>query len=251
MTILGTLDQKGHRLHARAQVIRAGLHSTLGRYPTLFMPYMRLRGRNLNRLADEQTELVIEGYPRSGNTFAVVAFRLAQDRDVRIAHHLHASAQVIWASRRNVPALVLIRKPEDAVLSLMIRDPSTSISQELRRYTRFYEALSPYRDRYILAAFEEVIDDFGQVVDRVNSRFSTSFQRFEHTEKNVNHCFEIIEEINIKHSGRDTITEHTIARPSPVREEAKEQLAEQLRDAAVQPLAAQANELYDRLLLRR
>ena len=32
--------------------------------------------------------LVIEGFPRSANTFAVVAFRQAQERYVPIAHHL-------------------------------------------------------------------------------------------------------------------------------------------------------------------
>ena len=229
--------------------VKAELHSFLAQYPALFMPYMRLRGRNTRLLAGSSTEIVIEGYPRSGNTFAVVAFRLAQNRDVRIAHHLHAPAQVIWAVRRRLPALVLIRKPADAVLSLLIRDPSASVTHEIRRYTRFYGALGPYRNGFVLAAFEEVVSDFGTMIDRVNVKFSTSFQRFEHTEENVSQCFRIIEEINIKHSNRETITEHTIARPSPIRETAKEHVAELVTGAAVQPLLGRANELYNQLLL--
>jgi hypothetical protein len=52
------------------------------------------------------TEIVIEGYPRSGNTFAVVAFRLAQGREIEIAHHLHAAAQIKRAARLDVPAFI-------------------------------------------------------------------------------------------------------------------------------------------------
>ena len=64
--------------------------------------------------------VVIEGFPRSGNSFARRAFIMAQDEtfDVtRIAHHLHVPAQVIRAARWRIPTLVLIRRPKDAVLS--------------------------------------------------------------------------------------------------------------------------------------
>ena len=43
------------------------------------------------------TELVIEAFPRSANTFATVAFQLSQPAPVRVAHHLHAPAQVTEA----------------------------------------------------------------------------------------------------------------------------------------------------------
>jgi hypothetical protein len=228
--------------------VRAGLHSFLARYPALFIPYMRLRGRRTELLANGRTEIVIEGYPRSGNTFAVVAFRLAQNRDVRIAHHLHAPAQVIWAARQHLPAMVLIRKPADAVLSLLIRDPSVSVTHEFRRYTRFYSALGPYRNDFVLAAFEEVVSDFGPVIARVNAKFGTAFDRFEHTEDNVHECFRMIEELNAKHGAGEMLGEHTVARPSAQRERAKEHLAQDLRSTRVQPLLARANKVHDRLL---
>jgi len=57
-----------------------------------------------------ETEVVIDGFPRSGNTFAVVAFRQAQSRRVSVAHHGHVPALAIEAHRRGVPALVLIRE---------------------------------------------------------------------------------------------------------------------------------------------
>jgi hypothetical protein len=53
---------------------------------------------------------------------------MAQDEtfDVTcIAPHLHAPAQVIRVARRRILTLVLMRRPRDAVLSLVIRDPAS------------------------------------------------------------------------------------------------------------------------------
>jgi hypothetical protein len=41
------------------------------------------------------------------------------------------------------------------------------------------------KDRVVIAPFEDVIDEFGLIIERVNSRFGTEFDRFEHTSSNV------------------------------------------------------------------
>ena len=56
----------------------------LARSPTLALPVARLRGHG--EPFDPHVDIVIEGFPRSANSFAVHAFRVAQDRPVRIAH---------------------------------------------------------------------------------------------------------------------------------------------------------------------
>ncbi len=50
-------------------------------------------------------------------TFAVYALQLSQGRPVRLAHHWHARAQLIEAAHRKIPALLVIRRPEEAILS--------------------------------------------------------------------------------------------------------------------------------------
>src|SRR5437773_3659904 len=81
------------------------------------LPLARARGRN--HPIGPDTEIVIEGFPRSATSFAVAAFRLAQDREVVVGHHVHSPAQVIEAVRRGVPAIVLVREPEEAALSFL------------------------------------------------------------------------------------------------------------------------------------
>jgi hypothetical protein len=140
------------------------------------------------------TELVIDGYQRSANTFAVYAFQSAQQQRVRLAHHLHAPAQLIEAARRQIPALVLIRDPEETILSHVMYEPNASFGSALVSYERFYSRLLPYREAFVVGDFHDITTDLGSVIRRVNERFGTSFQEFDTTDENVRRCFELIEE---------------------------------------------------------
>ena len=117
----------------------------VGRHPFLFYNFYRLKPTYRDLLVDRETQIVIVGFPRSGNTFAVVAFEQAQRESVRVAHHLHMPAQVMRAARWRVPTLLLTRKPTDAALSWVIREPRVPIRQALKHYVSFYEKAAEYR----------------------------------------------------------------------------------------------------------
>jgi hypothetical protein len=140
------------------------------------------------------TEVVIDGYTRCASTFAVYAFQLAQERPVRMAHHLHAPAQLIAAAKAGLPTIVVIRDPEGAILSQVVREPGVALQDALWAYTRFYARLQPYRSAYVVADSTEVTTDFASVVRRLNARFGTSFGEFEHTEENLERCLALMRE---------------------------------------------------------
>jgi hypothetical protein len=76
--------------------------TTVARYPRVAFPVQRLRRRG--ELLDERTQVVIEAFPRCASSFAVAAFRLAQEpRFTHIAHHTHMPATVIRAAAEGVP----------------------------------------------------------------------------------------------------------------------------------------------------
>ncbi len=195
------------------------------------------------------TDIVIEGYPRSANTFAFAAFLLAQERQVRIAHHVHGPAQVIWAARHSLPVLLLIRDPVDAVLSLVMRQPAVSLRQALKDYIRFHQMVYRYHASYVVADFDKVTSDYGRVIRKVNSRFGTSFEEFEHTPENVQRCYELIEEMDRRNTGRKRITTNTVARPSMQREVRKKGLRRQLESENLQEPVAHARAVYHRMRL--
>ncbi|MDP9295395.1 MAG: hypothetical protein M3O88_01700, partial [Actinomycetota bacterium] len=144
------------------------MKTLVAEYPGLALPLARRRGHG--EVVDGATEIVIEGYPRAASSFAVAAFRAAQQRPVRIAHHVHAPAQLVEAARRHIPALALIRSPEDSLISYVIRYPSIPMRSAGHGYLRFYRPLLRFLPRLVTATFEEVVGDFGPVIRRVNER---------------------------------------------------------------------------------
>lgn len=195
------------------------------------------------------TEIVIEGYPRSGNTFAVVAFRLAQGREITMAHHLHAAAQIKRAARLDVPAIMLIRKPSDAVLSLIIRDPHASMRWALRSYIRFYSAALPYLGKTVIAPFATVTSDLASIIRLVNTRYGTSFKEFVPTEgalDSVRHRVEWMARRDSMMTGWDH--RRGVALPSEQRERAKEARRTEYLDDCNMPLRIAAESLYERVM---
>jgi hypothetical protein len=194
------------------------------------------------------TDAVIEGFPRSANTFATIAFELAQPRPVRVARHLHVPSQIIAGTRFGIPTIVLVRDPEEAVLSLSLWTPHITLEDGLRDYVRFYRRILPYRDRFVVATFEQVSTDFGEVIRRLNERFGSSFQEFQHTEANVALCFKIIEEYDLRTTGE--VVEKTVARPSQQRKRMKDELRSAFRSPKLARSRADAYELYETLTFK-
>lgn len=195
------------------------------------------------------TDIVIEGYPRSGNTFAVVAFRFAQGREIEIAHHLHAAAQIKRAARLDVPAIVLIREPSEAILSLVVRDPQASMRWALRSYIRFYSAVIPYLERAVVAPFATVISDLASIIRLVNTRYGTAFKEFVPTEdalSSVRQTVEWMGQLDSRVTGWDY--DRSVALPSEQRRRAKEARRTEYLDERNKPLRLTAESLYERVM---
>jgi len=228
---------------------RYGLAGFLGQHPALYLPIIRLyllrrdKGGTRLRCVSKKTDLVIEGFPRSANSFVVNAFRLAQDRPVEIAHHLHAAAHVIRAVRIGVPVLLLVRDPQGAVLSYHVRHPHIRVRQVLGEYVRFHRRVRPYRHGFVVATFDQATHDLGAVIRRLNAAFSTDFREFEHTDKNVRKCFDRIEQTSRRRFGG--LREDLVARPSVAKEALKKAAATRLQAPALESLHEEAREIYE------
>ena len=215
--------------------------TVVARYPGVALPIAR---RRHGIPVGDETELVIEAFPRSGMTFAVVAFEMAQTTQVRVACHVHAPAQVIEAARRRIPALVLVREPEPTILSFVIRHPHVSMRQALRGYVRFYQPLLRYRTGFVASSFEDLTTDFGLVIRLVNERFGTVFDEFRHTPENVERCFVRISGDYRERAGTSAEFERIVARPSDERERIKEALRERFDDPRLTRGRRRAQSVY-------
>jgi hypothetical protein len=222
--------------------------------PWIFLPLSRVRP-SLHRSEDparavtRKTEIVIEGFPRSGNTFAVVAFRLAQQREVKIAHHLHAGAQISRAAKLGLPAIVQIREPSDAVLSVAAKDHDVSISWALSSYIRFYSTALPHLDKTVVAPFATVTSDFADIIRRVNAQYGTTFREFLPNEDMLNLARQAVERLGHQDSvrtGRDYRL--SVGLPTEERQRAKEARRTEYLNERNKPLRVKAESVYHRIL---
>jgi hypothetical protein len=225
------------------------LKTLVAQYPSLAIPIARLRGHGV--VVNPNTEILIEGYPRSANSFSVAAFEMAQGRRTRIAHHLHAPAHVLRALAIGVPAIVLIRDPEDAILSFMLTRRELTADRAIRGYVRFYEPLVPHRHTFVVGAFPDVTTDFGRVIRRVNELFGTSFAEFVHTSNREGAVFEAMQGYWEGRLGPGEELERQVGRPSSRREELKAELRSVYRAPKLAGLRARADHLCRQLTEER
>jgi len=179
-------------------------------YPRLYLGLLKVkRFRHWSRewIVQRDTAITIEGFPRSGNSFARSAFRFAEQKEgthQRIATHVHSHAQIIRSVQLGLPTMVLLRAPKDACLSLValgyqIDDTEVSdallarakldLINNLAAYRRFYENVLKVKDGIIIAEFKQVTTDYGEVLRRINCRFGTNFTLYENNAENESKVF--------------------------------------------------------------
>lgn len=225
--------------------LRYDVRKVIADYPVLYLPLARLKSRGPStQVVDDSTQILIEAWPRSGNTFAEQAFRMSQPGPVRLAHHFHAPAQVIAAVQRGLPTLVIVREPVDSIASFLIWDASITAEQALHSWIRFHERIMPWSYGYVTATFAQVTTDFGAVMQKLNERFDTSFGIFEHTPENVKKCFGTIESNYRQRLGNGEIVESSVARPSRERDDQKSSILAELNADKLAPPLERARQIY-------
>lgn len=165
------------------------LVTALSTRPSLYYAARRATGTFDDLCVRRDTELVVEGFPRSANSTTVYGILDRQTRRVRIAHHKHHAAQLIMAVRWGIPAMALIRPPREAVVGVSahaedarLRRGSSGRYHSLTfeaisfAYLAFYRAVVPYRNALVVAPFHLVTSDLDNFIQRLNHRFGTNFE---------------------------------------------------------------------------
>jgi hypothetical protein len=156
-------------------------------FPFLYYMLRRVTGRMNERCASPETNIVIEGFPRSANSSTAHAFIDRQSKQIKVAHHLHHVAQLIKGAQLDLPTVVLIREPRSAILSLKalnaeginrdgFDENGEPFEDTIKAWLTFYEALEPYLDRVVIAPFGEATKSVETVITNVNEKFGTSFK---------------------------------------------------------------------------
>lgn len=232
-TLRHTADRARH--HARRP---------LARTPYLWDAAMLVRPGKRATLARPDTAIVIEGFLRSGNTFSVAAFQIANGMSPHVGRHLHGAPHVLRAVRMGLPTVVLVRRPREAVLSYLVRRNTLTPHDAVLEYLDFYRTAWRARDGYVVGLFDRVTADFGSVIDEVNARFGTTFRRFDPTPENEAAAFSLVEEMNRLETGGQVV-EALVGRPSAERARQKDELRALLDRPRTRKKLEEAGRLYE------
>lgn len=227
------------------KMIRSTVRNIIADIPVIYWPIARMfRSSNI---VTKQTDLVIEGFPRSGNTFSCRAFRHAQIREYKIASHLHSTVQVKMACKWNIPCLVLIREPEDAIISYVLYEGDCDIGNLYKIYIKFYSEIENLQNKFVTVAFSDVINNFDIVIDRLNKKYNMNYSSFDHSKENVAECFSGMEK-SMKERG--TYHELRVSRPLEKRDKLKNRIQLNIEKNVNCELKKTASNIYKRYLDR-
>tara|TARA_B110000285_G_C15109629_1_gene610221 strand:- start:70 stop:810 length:741 start_codon:yes stop_codon:yes gene_type:complete len=232
---------------------KATLKAQLERFPLLYLTLLKLKrtGHWSQRwIVSSETGITIEGFPRSGNSFARSAFMAAQPDEMCIATHVHSAAQVRQSVRLGIPTMVLLRNPADACLSLVALDyeiagtqredistaeATATLIENLAAYYRFYRDTLTVYNSVVIADFSIVTTDYGEIIQRINRKCGTQFTTYQNSSKNDAALFD---------KGGFHLS------PNENRNAIKSAIRSILQSAAVRPALDQAEQVYQAIQQR-
>ena len=222
--------------------------------PTMLKLHWQRREHPLKslRIVKPGDDAVIDGFPRSSNTFATHAFFISQGRDAKLGNHVHSSGQFVLAQRYGVPAMLVLRDPAQATLSLSVFDKQYTPPVAYHWYNLFHRRMLKLTD-YMVAPFADVTTDFGKVLERFNDRFDTSFKPFLHNEESSEKVFEEMRHEREKRAdelGEVYRNPMRIAQPTAGKDERKAAMKQAFEDPALDAAKAEARELFETLMAK-
>jgi len=217
--------------------IRFSLGRIIGNSPYLF-PLFYLSPSRKNAIIRSDSDICIEGFQRSGNTFFHFAFK-RWNRGCKRAHHTHSVGQVLRAIQLGKPTIVLIRNPADAVSSLLVKDLNLEVGNALKSYIDFYAKLAPLHMHFVIGKFEDVIDQPGILIQKINEKYDTDFHFKTLTEKNKDRYKQIIQNANATRESTSAWQRSSV--PSEAKNEAKRKVKEAIEK---NPLFVESQKIY-------
>jgi hypothetical protein len=128
-----------------------------------------------NKYLVDRNTIVVEGYPRSGNTFLVELVQQHYNPEFRVLSHTHSPFVANRAAGNHCPCLLLIRNPVDAIASYHVYS-GVSIKNLIDHYRWYYETLNWKTGDFLIVDFKKLVADPTQVLRNIFLRYPKAFQ---------------------------------------------------------------------------
>ena len=235
------LDGLERTRQAGRRILRHGKNA-MGLHPATLPILLRMTPTGTSRQLRADTHLVVEGFPRSGNTFTAFALQHAGGSELNLSSHVHHPSQVKLAVARGIPTVLVIREPVGTLASYLIAGPHGRARGVLKEYISYYSEVLPLLDDVLVVRFEDITTDMGSVTRRINARFDLSIPPFEHVPDNVDAVYRAIKQ---HHDALHGINEGLMARPVEARKALNQRHRDEIQSPELEPLLERATRLYE------
>lgn len=173
------------------------------------------------------TEITMDGFQRSGNSFATYQF-INENKDLNIAHHRHINTQIIFSAENNIPTIVFIRDPIDTIISaFFVQESAISFEIIIKSWINFYEPIMRYKNKIVVSNFDSTINNFDKIINQLNIKYDSKFvapKTNNQTYKNYN---KHIEKLQLKNFGK--LDNNRMSKPNNARISKKPSLVEKIK----------------------
>ncbi|MGE0755271.1 MAG: hypothetical protein AB7L92_08955 [Alphaproteobacteria bacterium] len=196
-------------------------------------------------------DYVVQGFPRSGNTFLAMLLKEFAARPVNIFTHLHVPAMFTLALENDKTIFMPVREPLGSVVSL-IQMKGWSCGRALDHYVEYYTNAQRFIDRVQVMDFKNFTRDIPLALQIIEQHSGIPYKKPASHEKAEERVFALIDELNIRRTG--VIRVNDLHRPHAGRQAGKSAIVAILRARHAEKLL-QCEALYEQFavccLMRR
>jgi len=221
----------------------------VGRSPTVLQRVGRSRSFNNKQVVSNKSDLVVEGFPRSGNTYICGAIEVANRGRLSVASHFHVAGQLRLAEKLGKPCVIVIREPIDALSSTMVYHRWLSPTAALIWYVDFYEAALSCESPIYVAEFQRATTCVGEVVEEASRCLGIGMRApSREDEAEIRQYVQNAARVWTRHKGG--VLQDRVSYPVAGRREEKERLEATLTRGRYSRLVGRARHLYEQLVAR-
>ena len=89
---------------------------------------------------------------------------------------MHASYQVRFAEKNNIPCVVLVRDPIDSITSSILRNNLNKPENLFKMYKSFYSEVINVHKKSIIVEFKDCINDPNIIIRKLNKEYQTQYK---------------------------------------------------------------------------
>jgi hypothetical protein len=201
--------------------LRRVLRKLVWPHPELYRVFGAIDGRTLP--AADSFKVWVAGFPRSGNTYAIVVVESAFGLEGKVSPQLHVPPQAITSINHGIKGFLLIRNPTDACISWATYN-RYSLKHCLNLYIDFHTVMLPYASRVNIIEFESLVSDLDSL-----TKFMSTTLDLPILNERMNQQ-EIIAKIDLlTKDAKGIVDENKVSRPSQERKSRRDFLLNEIR----------------------